>query len=141
MNLQMTGIGQPLTSPPATGKWGVPKRTYWRWPAIWVAGALGAVAHHLVNAHYHNTRIDEDDSIQGVLSAFGIALSMFVKFCFTWVLYHAFLQSVWKVVRQHKFRVRTLDDLFGAADSPQWAWNWELLKEARMSAVLAGIIW
>lgn len=107
---------------------------------IWLLGVGVACSHHVMYWALDGQPV-HTDAVQRIIVGAGIMLAMFVKFCFSVVMTHAFTQKIWSYFRQRRWKIRSIDALFQAEVSLRWAMTWEVLRHAPLAAVIALCIW
>jgi len=106
----------------------------------WLLGLGGFLGHHFLYEHLDGQRY------QPWTTPAGIALGMFVKVCWGFVMEHAYLQGAWRTLRKAgRMPVEDIDALFAVPQEPLRLllaggfrrWRNRLVFSAKSPAVLA----
>ncbi|KAF1955760.1 hypothetical protein CC80DRAFT_516696 [Byssothecium circinans] len=105
--------------------------------ALFVAGILGAMAHHLFYA-----RLDgKPAEAQLRMVRYGTALAFFVKSTLVGSVILCYRQRIWRTFRRKAMTMRAIDSLFTATEDPTAFLNWEMVKMGKLATFMALCSW
>ncbi|PVI03515.1 hypothetical protein DM02DRAFT_244909 [Periconia macrospinosa] len=114
---------------------------HWATPAIaialFVAGVMAAVGHHLFYAH-----LDGQPAKDQLLKIrYGTALAFFVKSTLVGCVVLCYRQRIWRTLRQKAMTLRAIDGLFVATEDPTAFVNWEMISMGKLATFMAVCSW
>ncbi|KAL1837733.1 hypothetical protein VTJ49DRAFT_3449 [Mycothermus thermophilus] len=109
------------------------------WPmyAMFVLGLSCAFGHHA----FYSSLDGKPANDQIRMVRFGGLLSYAAKGSFVGAVVYAYRQQIWVTVINKVLTLRTIDSLFEAAHEPKALLNWEFIRNARVAACLAMLVW
>lgn len=115
---------------------------HWITPALiivmFVAGILGAIAHHLFYV-----RLDgEPAEAQLKMVRYGTALAFLVKSTLVGCVIMCYRQRIWHTFRTKAMTISGIDGLFTATEDPsQFFYNWEMISNGKLATLMALCSW
>ncbi|KAH6721522.1 hypothetical protein BKA61DRAFT_159962 [Leptodontidium sp. MPI-SDFR-AT-0119] len=123
--------------PIMTTQWGVHWYSPTCMPSLLVLGLFTMLGHHLFNDRLHGREVHDPQWPQ----RWGLALSTFGKVCLAGAVEIAYKQRLWITVKKRSFKIKTLNGIFSACYDPLEFLNVELVCNATIMTLLAGLIW
>ncbi|KAF2188127.1 hypothetical protein K469DRAFT_660660 [Zopfia rhizophila CBS 207.26] len=114
---------------------------HWSTPAIitalFVAGVMGAIGHHLFYRHLDGKPAED----QLKMIRYGTALAFFTKSTFVGTVILCYRQRIWHTFRKKAMTISAIDGLFSVTEDPSQFKNWEMIKNAKLATVMAVCSW
>lgn len=115
---------------------------HWTTPAIisslFMAGVLGAVAHHLFYTHLNGQPATE----QLTMVRYGTALAFFTKSMLVSCVIVCYRQRIWHTLRTKAMTINGIDGLFSATeDATMFFLNWEMIRNGKLATFMAICSW
>lgn len=138
--------GGAQSPPPAPRRRGERWSCRWNWEwtdAPWImyllllVGVIMAVGHHVFYSRLRGKPAED----QLKMMRFGTLMAYVAKSSLVSAVIFAYRQQIWATVRRKNLKLRTIDNLFAAADDLRAMASWELLKKARVALSLALVVW
>ncbi|KAK5658302.1 hypothetical protein OQA88_2277 [Cercophora sp. LCS_1] len=130
----------PPDAPRKRGRW----NCGWEWTnSAWIMygllvfGIACAASHHVFYNHLAGKPAED----QLRMMRFGTLFAYVTKSSLVSAVVFAHRQQIWSTVRRKSLKLRTIDDLFAAADDLRALASWELVKKARVALALAILVW
>lgn len=117
--------------------WGI----HW-WPpfgmvSLFVLGVIGAISHH---AFYKSLDGQEaTDQLRKI--RYGTALAFFTKTTLVGSVIIGYRQRIWYTFRRRAMTLGAIDGLFAVIEDPTTFCNWEMIKNAKLAALMALATW
>ena len=102
-----------------------------------LVGVLMAVGHHIFYSRLRGKPAED----QLKMMRFGTLMAYVAKSSLVSAVIFAYRQQIWATVRRKNLKLRTIDNLFAAADDLRAMASWELMKKARVALSLALVVW
>ncbi|KAK4227466.1 hypothetical protein QBC38DRAFT_364198 [Podospora fimiseda] len=109
----------------------------WVMYALFGAGVVFAAGHHIFYASLDGK--PADDQIK--MMRFGGLLSYAAKASLVAAVLFGYKQQVWLTVRRKQLRLKTIDSIFSASQDLTALFNWEFIKNAKISIFLVLVSW
>lgn len=138
-----------LDVPPRVVKWGMDWRVTTKMFLLFISGMALAMGHHYYYHSLAGTIVfpSTDETSEWNLDRqawkirFGTAFAFLVKACLATVIVIAYNQYVWIVCKKRSYSISGLDALFSATTDMFALANPELSSTAKMSTLLAALVW
>lgn len=105
--------------------------------ALFVAGVIAAVGHHLFYAHLDGKPAAD----QLKMIRYGTALAFFVKSTLVGTVIMCYRQRIWHTFRTRPLTINAIDGLFSATEDPTQFWNWEMIRNGKLATFMAACSW
>ncbi|KAK4198247.1 hypothetical protein QBC40DRAFT_341408 [Triangularia verruculosa] len=113
------------------------RRSKWAMYICFIFGAACAAGHHI----FYSTLNGKPATDQLVMQRYGTLLAFGAKAGLAAAVVEAAHQRVWVTARKRMMSVDALDSLFSITESLASFANWEVLKAAKIAALLALFVW
>jgi hypothetical protein len=117
--------------------WGIHWWTPFSMGALFILGVIGAISHHIFYNSLHGQ--EAKDQLQKV--RYGTALAFFTKATLVGSVILGYRQRIWYTLRRKAMTLGAIDSLFGATEDPTLFSNWEMIKNAKLSTLMAAASW
>ncbi|KAF2645611.1 hypothetical protein P280DRAFT_495422 [Massarina eburnea CBS 473.64] len=105
--------------------------------ALFVAGAIGSIGHHVFYTHLDGKPADE----QLRMVRYGTALAFFVKSTLVGSVVTCYRQRIWRTFRKTAMTMSAIDSLFTATEAPAAFFNWEMIMAGKLATFMALCSW
>ncbi|KAF2459176.1 hypothetical protein BDY21DRAFT_370642 [Lineolata rhizophorae] len=121
----------------ATAAW----KIHWLTPTmavgLFIAGVVGAVAHHALYAAFDGQ--EAHDQLRMI--RYGTALAFYTKACLVGSVVVSYRQRIWKTFREKAMTVSAIDGLFAVCEDPSNFGKVEMVKNAKVATFMALATW
>lgn len=106
--------------------------------ALFVAGILGAMAHHVFYLKLDGQPAEN----QLKMIRYGTAMAFFVKSTLVGTVIMCYRQRIWHTFRKKAMTINAIDGLFSATEDPsQFFYNWEMIRNGKLATFMAACSW
>lgn len=120
-----------------TAQW----RIHWWTPtsmvALLILGVLGAVSHHL----FYTSLDGKEANNQLQKIRYGTALAFFTKMTLVGSVVVGYRQRIWYTLRRKAMTLSAIDALFAVTEDPTRFHTWEMIKNSKLSTLMAVATW
>jgi hypothetical protein len=105
--------------------------------ALYVAGVIAAVGHHL----FYKKLDGEPAENQLLMIRYGTALAFFVKSTLVGTVILCYRQRIWYTFRKKAMTISAIDGLFAATEDPTSFINLEMIRNGKLATFMALCSW